>query len=500
MELATSHRFYRPLGPDVPEIRVVELCGGELDDPVVCRLHHTQLGTACMTTYEALSYCWGDPLDTTRIELEGNAFAVTKNLHCGLRHIRLPGRSRYLWIDSICIHQADIDERNEQVKKMKEIYKSASHVLIWLGGYSPESPGHVAKLFRHVTTLATAGQDPGAVQALIRKLGYDELWRLHSDLASFLEGKKWFTRMWIIQEVSVRKVVSYRQSSKSPTLICGLSQLPFVYLTVAYSTWSAMPPSASPLRLPLFNAPIRDLIMIWTDHQSITSSGSRSTRVAGQLAYFLTCTSSNFHASNYHDIIYAVLGLVDWGNEGLPAVLQPNYRANFEEVYTEYTVWMLDNTATMDILLSNSGRTNTLPSWVPDWTHRSPSAIGYSNYAEPDAFLQISDDRRAIRVDCAVLTSIAAVMPALFGCQICPASMELLGDFMYECEMTIVPTVAHLYPSVDKLKRTLLKFLLTADSHNPMLEAAEWHINFSEVFATLPAQLSYFQDCVAPFG
>lgn len=38
-----------------------------------------------------------------------------------------------LWIDSICINQEDVEERNSQVKIMGDIYKNASTVVIWLG-------------------------------------------------------------------------------------------------------------------------------------------------------------------------------------------------------------------------------------------------------------------------------------------------------------------------------------------------------------------------------
>lgn len=35
--------------------------------------------------------------------------------------------------DVVCINQTDLDERSQQVNLMGDVYRSASHVLAWLG-------------------------------------------------------------------------------------------------------------------------------------------------------------------------------------------------------------------------------------------------------------------------------------------------------------------------------------------------------------------------------
>jgi hypothetical protein len=44
------------------------------------------------------------------------------------------------WVDAICINQADLDERAQQVKQMRDIYQSAEEVIIDLGEDSPGLP------------------------------------------------------------------------------------------------------------------------------------------------------------------------------------------------------------------------------------------------------------------------------------------------------------------------------------------------------------------------
>ena len=38
-----------------------------------------------------------------------------------------------LWVDAICINQEDQTEKGHQVSQMRDIYKGADEVLIWLG-------------------------------------------------------------------------------------------------------------------------------------------------------------------------------------------------------------------------------------------------------------------------------------------------------------------------------------------------------------------------------
>jgi hypothetical protein len=85
-------------------------------------------------SYEALSYTWGDKLPDQAVYTGAGKFYITKNVQAIMKELRLkPGKSRYLWIDAICINQDDIVEKNSQVAMMAEIYKKATRVNIWLG-------------------------------------------------------------------------------------------------------------------------------------------------------------------------------------------------------------------------------------------------------------------------------------------------------------------------------------------------------------------------------
>ncbi|PPJ52035.1 hypothetical protein CBER1_09827 [Cercospora berteroae] len=103
-------------------------------------------------SYRALSYSWatedGDNRRTHHIDLNSRPFKITKHLSDGMRRIRSAETTEPLWIDAICINQDDPDERSSQVSMMFDIYRSARHVLVWLGNGNNNHDDHTCTLAR----------------------------------------------------------------------------------------------------------------------------------------------------------------------------------------------------------------------------------------------------------------------------------------------------------------------------------------------------------------
>jgi hypothetical protein len=131
---------YKPLAED--EIRLLLLQPGEPDAMIECALVISNLQDA---VYEALSYAWGTeaPMHQIRIlGFEGHRSLrnfrrarcyIRPNLYSALRTLRDPKRLVILWVDALCINQADNQEKSAQVSKLPEIYSRASNVCVWLG-------------------------------------------------------------------------------------------------------------------------------------------------------------------------------------------------------------------------------------------------------------------------------------------------------------------------------------------------------------------------------
>lgn len=109
--------------------------------PVIsCEMDVTELHD--QLPFNALSYVWGDPKVTEIILVNGHEYAVTTSLASALRCVpQHLSQSKHaagqkLWVDAICINQADDAEKSHQVAKMGEIYSQTALVLCWLGPLS----------------------------------------------------------------------------------------------------------------------------------------------------------------------------------------------------------------------------------------------------------------------------------------------------------------------------------------------------------------------------
>ena len=92
--------------------------------------------------YEAISYVWGkgprchELLLDSPSQSDGTSRAIlplTPSIYDALLTIRSPSEQIRLWADQICINQLSVPERSSQVRLMNSIYKTASHVRVWLG-------------------------------------------------------------------------------------------------------------------------------------------------------------------------------------------------------------------------------------------------------------------------------------------------------------------------------------------------------------------------------
>ena len=54
------------------------------------------------------------------------------NLYVALLETQQEG-IQYLWVDALCINQADEYEKAAQIKQMGQIYSMAEKVIAWLG-------------------------------------------------------------------------------------------------------------------------------------------------------------------------------------------------------------------------------------------------------------------------------------------------------------------------------------------------------------------------------
>ena len=112
---------YGPLDSRRHEIRLFELLPSKKKNaPVEGHLRTVSLDDK--PRFEALSYVWGDPRPRRKVFVHGDSrrtLLVAKNLARALPDIRSQDKSIIIWIDGLCINQADFNERASQVQLMR---------------------------------------------------------------------------------------------------------------------------------------------------------------------------------------------------------------------------------------------------------------------------------------------------------------------------------------------------------------------------------------------
>ena len=169
---------------------------------IQCKLENEKADAA---SYTCLSYTWGQPNPSRWIVIHDRKVLVRLNLWNFLDTARANYPLQLFWIDALCIDQVNIDERNDQVAQMGQIYSAAKRVIVWLGVNS-----ELAALFR--TAAHTWPIDVEYHRALQPPaLGW----------GIFVSHKYW-SRAWITQEIAL---------SKDCSLLAGNTELHFSKLT-----------------------------------------------------------------------------------------------------------------------------------------------------------------------------------------------------------------------------------------------------------------------------
>ncbi|RFU26865.1 hypothetical protein B7463_g9465, partial [Scytalidium lignicola] len=200
---------YLPLKNNIHEIRVIVIPPAEWVSELRCRLFHVSLDHN--PSYEALSYTWGDQTSKHIITLDGAEIEISRALTVALRGIQYPNRPRTVWIDALCINQANDEEKSIQVQMMRRVYQQASRVIIWLGLRSTDSSLALSFLQSLHDEVEEDSLDL-STELLKRWLrekcrpAYDAHW---ASLFNLMHREYW-RRLWIVQEiVSAREIIVY---------------------------------------------------------------------------------------------------------------------------------------------------------------------------------------------------------------------------------------------------------------------------------------------------
>ncbi|RMJ18056.1 hypothetical protein CDV36_002280 [Fusarium kuroshium] len=193
---------YSPFGYDeaATHIRVIRIkpgCGEEIRC-VMKRMRRT--ADRFVPIYSCLSYTWQPENPRRNIYIEKKrgkerVKSIGKNLGDFLSAARDANITDWLWIDALCINQADPIEKGQQVRRMGQTYKHARKVFVWLG-LIPKPTVHALENLMRVNLEATKAANQASLGGLISIIP-KEAWL--GPLTDICSAPYW-TRLWIAQE------------------------------------------------------------------------------------------------------------------------------------------------------------------------------------------------------------------------------------------------------------------------------------------------------------
>ncbi|KAF5577971.1 heterokaryon incompatibility protein [Fusarium pseudocircinatum] len=366
MHVPDSHQAYnyRSLKGETRTIRLIELSAGEDGSPLEGVIRHCSLDTD--PTYHAISYVWGFDLKVYTIEVGfgdvKEAIRITPSLYSALRRVREKTKSIMLWADAICIDQKNPEEKASQILLMPEIFKAAHSVIAWLGEDSDESVNainklvHIAKASRSFST-GNLVSSTEAESYTLKAAGVPAHDDLHWHSINKLLSRRWFRRVWIVQELAL---------ARKAIFLCGKESLiswEDLHTAAGICVQEAQKETTGLMKDTVQNAQVllslRDLKDKWN---KIPQGNDKK----GLPLLWLFESFQHTQSTKRRDKLFAFLGLA---NDSDAQELRLNYDDTLEAIVLRYASVFVQRGHTLDLLYRAEGLLSTrFPSWIPDWT------------------------------------------------------------------------------------------------------------------------------------
>ncbi len=303
--------------------------------------------------FEALSYVWGSPdnpetatiIDPNRSS-DVRKLPLGQNLATALRHLRHSSEHRRMWVDAICINQEDLNERIDQVLRMKDIYRLSKRVVVWLGPADATSDLAMESLRRVGERLELTRAWALPPPEYTRE--YD--WRHPTCEVPFTDAmwesiyhlltRPWFYRVWTIQEVQL--------ANEHCILQCGHAELRWYHFRRACRR--------------AYGAELPD--EEWYERLTTVASGTTDLSAHPFGDMLLRITDSL--CTDQRDRVYGILGILP---RRITRDIQPDYRESVANVYKMTVLQHASAGGRLGLLdhCDIATKLTDAPSWVPNW-------------------------------------------------------------------------------------------------------------------------------------
>lgn len=364
-------------------IRLLKITYSNPSDLPVIHLITVSLDDPTRPPYTCLSYTWDNPIpgasyidrdtfiDITRPDGVVRRFDITPSLHDFLQHLHTrshAGLVAYLWVDAVCINQADLGERASQVTLMERIYSDCERTIVWLGPADGNSHAAV-QLIKYYEGVTPSYEDRVPPEGMNTN-------DLYVILGTFLD-RNWFHRTWTLQELVLPRQVIFW---------CGA--MDFSPKQLYDAVWSLPMSEAGESILaghdkldPITFGPIRGSWRVAASHHQ--RKNTLRNVVTGQWNDVTPSGAADYsrvrECFDQRDRIYGIMGVSN-------VSITVDYEKSAVQVFTEF-VLAIANVCRYDpaqVENRNKRKTIGLPSWVPDFavplTPSSWKTLGANNF------------------------------------------------------------------------------------------------------------------------
>jgi hypothetical protein len=314
------------------------------------------------STFEAISYTWGKHERVSALPIRNSIgqIGLTANLTEALPHMTSESHTKRLWIDQLCINQADNDEKAVQIGLMAEIYRRAKRVIVWLGSEDDNTQvcaQWLCEIDKVISTLDCADRiTPGHVgyiadvRALFLRKTFDDPVTdpIFAPAIQAFWRRPYFRRGWICQEFLLGQ-----------DLVCLAGSMSFTFQNL----------------VDLFSVPDAAQRDDWVSHRFLMSVKLYPLTSAPPLNFLrlLAAVASEFQTQEIVDRLFGCLGLM----EGLD--FKPDYALSVKKNFTRFAVTLARDYGSLDFLSLWAANLDPLvpntpdelqgfASWVPSWT------------------------------------------------------------------------------------------------------------------------------------
>jgi hypothetical protein len=401
--------LYKPLNSAAREIRLLELHPAKNPaDPIKCTIRNVFLATK--PSYLALSYVWGDAKTEIKSSIYVNDidFPATLNLCAALKRMRFDLKPCTLWVDAVCINQAEKSEKSAQVRMMRDIYEHADEVTVWLGERDSHSDKAMPLIFS-AARLYERDKRAGSEVHQVMMYALEQEGTV-SALAKFLQ-RDWWSRVWVIQEVAV---------SQRAVILCGDRPLSWSDFIDAFLFWIMILKEATRMNELSTTLQYLKSIMDGTSARTVVWQHARFHEPQPEKQQLIHTAyglqemleeSWTFDSTDPRDKIYAWIGLV----KKKDVAIVPDYDAKIAQVYAGLVKTMVEQIGSLTLIAFTGSALrkatppiDDLPSWALDLRK---GAIGlaekFPHWLRPKSFkassnlsavASFSDDLRTLTV------------------------------------------------------------------------------------------------------